>query len=57
MLHIAGQKAGLIGLTFFVDTHGWSGVLKAKFEIQNFFPQFFYIFKKKISEGNSGHFS
>ena len=23
--YIAGKKAGLIGLKFFVDTHGWSG--------------------------------
>ena len=25
MLRIAGQTAGPIGLTFFVDTHGWPG--------------------------------
>ena len=25
MLPIAGQTAGLIGLKFFVDTHGWPG--------------------------------
>ena len=30
MLPIAGQTAELIGLNFFVDTHGWSGVLWAK---------------------------
>ena len=25
MLRIAGPMAGLIGLNFFVDTHGWPG--------------------------------
>ena len=30
MLRIAGQTAGPIGLNFFVDTHGYPGVLKAK---------------------------
>ena len=27
MFPIAGQAAGPIGLNFFVDTHGWPGVL------------------------------
>ena len=36
MLPIAGQTAWPIGLTFFVDTHGWPGGVKGK------------IFKKKI---------
>ena len=34
MFPIAGQTAGPIGLKFFVDTHGWPGVI--------------YISKKKI---------
>ena len=30
MLPIAGQTAGPIGLTFFVDTQGWPGGVKVK---------------------------
>ena len=30
MLHIADHTAGPNGLTFFVDIHGWPGMLKAK---------------------------
>ena len=30
MLPIAGQTAGLIGLKFFVDTHGWLGGVLGK---------------------------
>ena len=38
MLRIAGQTTGPIGLKFFVDTHGWPGVLwPVKME---FFPKF-----------------
>ena len=29
MLRIAGQTAGPIGLVFFVDTDGWTGMLQA----------------------------
>ena len=36
MLRIAGQTAGPIGLIFFVDTHGWQRMLKAK-KIRIFF--------------------
>ena len=37
MMRIAGQTAGPNGPTFFVDTHGWSGGLKAKKIEKNFF--------------------
>ena len=30
MFPVAGQTAGPNGLTFFMDTHGWPGVPKAK---------------------------
>ena len=42
MLRKAGQTAGPIGLIFFVDTHGWPGVLllKAK-KIRIYFFKFF----------------
>ena len=36
MLRIPGQTAGPIGLKFFVETHGWLGVLYAK-KIENIF--------------------
>ena len=42
MLSIAGQTAGLIGLTFFVDTHGWPGGVNQFF--QTFFFQTFFKF-------------
>ena len=40
MLSIAGQMSGPIRLKYFVDTHGWPGVLLAN--SQFFF--YFYIF-------------
>ena len=38
MFPIAGQTAGPIGLTFFVDTHGWPGgdIGYQKIEKKNF---------------------
>ena len=42
MLRTAGQTAGQIGLTFFVDTHGWPGVLYAKQKSKIFFFKFFF---------------
>ena len=30
MLRIAGHTAGPVGLTFFVDTHGWPGGVRLK---------------------------
>ena len=49
MLLISDQTAGPNGLKFFVDTHGWPGVLKAK-EIQNIFTSFL----KKIPRATPG---
>ena len=42
MFPIAGQTAGPIGLKFFVDTHGWPGVIKAKKSKFFFFRNFFF---------------
>ena len=58
MLPIAGQTAGPNGLTFFVDTHGWSvDFLGQKNEfVINFFLSIFY-FKFLFSTGNPGPFS
>ena len=43
MLPIAGQTAGPIGLTFFVDTHGWPGGVKGKIYFKkNLSNKFFY---------------
>ena len=53
MLRIAGQTTGPIGLKFFVDTHGWPGVLwpvKMEFFSKIFFSNF-------VSAGNAGTFS
>ena len=36
MLHIAGPTAGPIGLTFFVDTHGWPGSVIGKNKLKFF---------------------
>ena len=63
MLRIAGQTAGLIGLKFFVDTHGGpEGVIglenstfKEKFLA--FFSNFFNFFSNVLSTGNDGYFS
>ena len=44
LLPIAGQTAGLIGLTFFADTHGWpGGVISEKARI---FLFFYFIFPR-----------
>ena len=45
MLPIAGQTAGLIGLTFFVGTHWWpGGVIGLKIELKkNFFNILFFL--------------
>ena len=40
MLPIAGQTAGLNGLNFFVDTHGWPGCFRQKNRI--YFSTFFF---------------
>ena len=55
MLSIAGQTAGPIGLTFFVDTHGGLGVLQLKFELflkifffQNIIFQIFFHGKRAL---------
>jgi len=45
MLRTAGQTAEPIGLKFFVDTHGWPGVVISLKKILNFiFQIFFHIF-------------
>ena len=44
MVPIAGQTAGPIGLKFFVDTHGWPGGSKKKFQIFFYRKFFFQIF-------------
>ena len=60
MLCIAGQTAGPIGLKFFVDTHGWPGVLYAKkmfcffhniFFLIYFFSNFFFKFFSRATPG------
>ena len=64
MLRIAGQTAELIGLKFFVYTHGWSeGVTGLKiltFKKKNsfaFFLAFFQFFSNVFSTDNAGPFS
>ena len=45
MSPIADQTAGPIGLTFFVDTHGWpGGVLGKKKSIKKKIQHFFFFF-------------
>ena len=66
MLRIAGQTAGLIGLKFFVDTHGWpEGVIglenstfKEKFLafFSNFFKFFFKCFFPRATPGISASY-
>ena len=46
MLPLAGQMAGLNGLTFFVDTHGWTGGVSGQKQIRNFKKNFFFLFSK-----------
>ena len=47
MLPIAGKTARPIGLTFFVDTHGWPGGVLGFKKNRSFFSKFlFFKFKK-----------
>ena len=46
MLCIAGQRAGPIGLKFFVNTHGWPGVLWAK-KIETLFFNIFFHWQRR----------
>ena len=56
MLCKASQPAGPIGLKFFVDTHGWSGVLQNKKNRNNFFQNnFFFLFFKFFLLATPGH--
>ena len=51
MLRIADQKAGLIGLKFFVDTHGWlEGAIG---ENSKFFINIFFSFFPRATPGPS----
>ena len=56
MLQIAGQTAGLNGLKFFVDTHGWPRVHWAK--KNDFFSQFFFskFFFSLATSGSSANY-
>ena len=55
MLRIAGPTAGRIGLKFFVDTHGWPGVLYAKKNrnFEQFFKNFSLNFFPWVTPGPS----
>ena len=55
MLPVASQTAGPIGLTFFVDSHGWPGGAIG-LKIRNFiyyFCSFFQIFFPQATPGPS----
>ena len=50
MFPIAGQTAGPIGLTFFVDTHGWPGGVKGNKKKSKIFFKFFFFRKLFFSK-------
>ena len=52
MLRIAGQTAGPIGLTFFVDTHGCYRLKKSKIFFSNFLKIFFFHGQRRASYNN-----
>ena len=56
MLRIAGQRAGPIGLKFFVDTHGWPGGVILFFRqlfISFIFKYFFQMFPRALQLGTN----